>query len=41
VNGNELQASCQKRNGGWRNTSLNNFGQCRDIENDNGKLKCR
>ena len=41
VNGNDLRASCEKRNGGWRNTTLRNFSGCRDIENDNGKLKCR
>jgi hypothetical protein len=41
VNGNQLQAACQKKNGGWRDTSLNNFDQCREIENDNGKLRCR
>jgi hypothetical protein len=41
VNGNNLQASCQKKNGKLRNTSLHNFSQCRDIENDNGKLRCR
>ena len=40
VSGDTLRASCQKRNGGWRNTSLNNFRQCRDIENNNGKLRC-
>jgi len=41
VNGNTLQASCQKKNGKMKNTSLRNFQQCRDIENDNGKLRCR
>jgi len=41
VNGNELQARCEKRNGGWRDTSLRNYNQCREIENDNGKLRCR
>ena len=41
IAGNQLRASCQKRNGHWHNTSLSNFQQCRDIENDNGKLKCR
>jgi hypothetical protein len=41
VNGNELQARCQKRNGKWRDTSLSNFYGCREIENDNGKLRCR
>jgi CVNH domain len=41
VNGNDLQARCQKKNGGWKNASLGNFYRCRDIENDNGKLRCR
>jgi len=41
VNGNTLTASCQKKNGKLRNTSLHNYQQCRDIENDNGKLRCR
>ena len=40
VHGDTLQASCQKRNGGWKNTSLRNFRECRDIENNNGKLRC-
>ena len=40
VNGNTLNASCQKKNGKWKNTSLHNFRGCRDIENDNGKLRC-
>jgi len=41
VNGNTLTATCQKKNGRTRNTSLRNYQQCRDIENDNGKLRCR
>jgi hypothetical protein len=40
VNGNTLQATCQKRNGKTKNTSLRNFRDCRDIQNDNGKLRC-
>ncbi|HWG40088.1 MAG TPA: CVNH domain-containing protein [Candidatus Acidoferrales bacterium] len=40
VNGNTLQASCQKKNGKMKNTSLRNFRDCRDIQNDNGKLRC-
>ena len=40
-NGNTLQATCQKRNGRWRQTSLSNFNQCRSsIENNNGRLTC-
>ncbi len=41
VHGKQLKARCQKRSGGWRDTSLNNFQGCREIENDNGKLRCR
>ena len=41
VDGYTLRARCEKKNGHWRDTSLNNFSGCRDIENDNGKLKCR
>jgi len=42
VDGNQLNATCQKRNGDWRNTSLSNFNYCRSqIENENGHLRCR
>lgn len=41
VNGNTLTATCQKKNGKTKNTSLHNYQRCRDIENDNGKLRCR
>lgn len=42
MSGNTLQASCQKKNGKLKNTSLNNVNRCRgDIANDNGKLRCR
>ena len=42
VDGNRLNATCQKRDGDWRDTSLNSFGYCRgQIENDNGHLRCR
>lgn len=40
INGSTLEASCQKRNGKMKNTSLRNYQSCRDIENDNGKLRC-
>lgn len=40
MNGSTLQASCQKKNGKMKNTSMRNYQQCRDIENDNGKLRC-
>jgi|SRR5215813_7043354 len=42
VDGNRLNATCQKLNGGWHNTSLKDFNYCRGrIENDNGHLRCR
>jgi hypothetical protein len=42
VSGNTLNASCQKRNGKYKNSSLRNFNRCgNDIVNDNGKLRCR
>ncbi|HZD95033.1 MAG TPA: hypothetical protein VE133_12310, partial [Candidatus Sulfotelmatobacter sp.] len=41
VNGDRLEASCQKKNGKLKNSSLNHYQQCREIENDNGKLRCR
>ena len=41
VAGDELKASCQKRDGGWRNTDLDDYRACRnDIVNDNGRLRC-
>jgi hypothetical protein len=40
VSGNTLQASCQKKNGKVKNSTLRNFQGCRDIQNDNGKLRC-
>ena len=40
VEGNRLEAQCKKRDGTWRNTSIN-FKNCKgDIWNDNGELKC-
>lgn len=42
VSGDDLTASCQKSNGGWRNTKLDEYQSCRaDIINDNGRLRCR
>ena len=41
VNGAVLQASCQKKNGKWKNSSLRYFERCQDIVNNNGKLECR
>jgi hypothetical protein len=41
ASGDDLNATCQKRNGGWRNTSLDAYQNCRtDITNDNGHLRC-
>lgn len=41
VYGNRLEAECQKRNGGWRQTALDNIDQCRSAPaNDNGHLVC-
>jgi hypothetical protein len=40
TSGYTLQASCQKKNGTWRQTSLANYNQCSDIANNNGKLRC-
>jgi hypothetical protein len=41
MDGNRLEAECQKREGGWRRTSLNNVDQCGSpIANDNGHLVC-
>jgi major membrane immunogen (membrane-anchored lipoprotein) len=40
VVGNELRASCQKKNGNWNNTRIK-YKKCdRDIWNDNGELSC-
>jgi CVNH domain len=41
ISGDTLQASCQKKNGSWRQTSLRHYDRCNaDIANNNGKLKC-
>ena len=41
MDGNRLVAECQKRNGGWRGTSLDNVDLCTDqIVNNNGRLVC-
>jgi hypothetical protein len=40
TNGNMLQASCQRKNGKWRQSSLRNFNRCSAIENSNGRLVC-
>ena len=40
VSGNTLTADCRKKNGHMHNSSLRNYRNCRDIENDDGKLRC-
>lgn len=41
VSGQRLDASCQRMNGGWRNTSLNNWQRCGNaISNVDGHLRC-
>lgn len=40
TNGNRLEAECQKRNGGWRRTALDNVDQCSGVINNNGRLQC-
>ncbi len=39
--GNTIKAKCQKVNGGWRNTSLKDFNNCRSIVNEDGHLRCK
>jgi CVNH domain len=40
-NGNRIDARCQKRDGGWRDTTLKNANQCGgQIINDDGRLRC-
>ncbi len=40
-NGDTITASCEKKNGHWRRTSLSDYRQCTSqIINDNGRLKC-
>jgi hypothetical protein len=40
VSGDTLKATCKKGNGQWKKTSLDDFNQCSDIANNNGKLRC-
>lgn len=41
VDGNDLDAECQDRNGRYRDTTLDDYRRCRgDIMNDNGNLRC-
>jgi len=40
VSGDDLTATCQKSRGGWRDTKLDGYQSCRDITNDDGRLRC-
>lgn len=41
LSGDRLDAECQKRNGGWRRSSISSVDQCSGpIANDNGRLVC-
>lgn len=41
MEGDRLEARCEKRNGGWRRTSLDDVQRCTNaIVNDNGHLFC-
>lgn len=41
LQGDRLYAECQKRNGGWRRTSLDDVDRCNgNIANNNGRLTC-
>jgi hypothetical protein len=41
VNGNDLEASCQKTDGSFQNTTLKNANSCSQIVNENGTLRCQ
>lgn len=40
MEGNQLVANCEKRDGGWRTSKVDNAYQCRNIVNDDGRLVC-
>jgi hypothetical protein len=40
ANGNQLIASCQKKDGHWRNTSIDSSTCSGGIVNDDGQLRC-
>ena len=41
VSGNRLDANCQKKDGGWRSTSLTDYQRCGNlISNVDGNLRC-
>jgi hypothetical protein len=42
VDGDDLKARCQTRDGDVRDTKLDNYRNCQsDIINDNGQLRCQ
>jgi CVNH domain len=42
VNGDRLYATCERVDGGWKNTTLKHFDRCQSkIVNDNGNLRCQ
>lgn len=42
MNGDRLNATCQKRDGGWNDTSLRNVYNCNTrVVNDDGNLRCQ
>src|SRR5215469_10888734 len=41
ISGDDLHATCQTRDGDWRDSKLDDYSKCRgDVMNDNGKLRC-
>ena len=40
MDGSTLVANCQKKDGGWRASKVDNAYQCRNIVNDDGRLVC-
>jgi CVNH domain len=40
MEGNRLVANCEKRDGGWRTSKVDNAYQCHNIVNDDGRLVC-
>ena len=40
VDGDRLEAECEKRNGKWRRTSLDDVDRCQSVINNNGHLQC-
>jgi hypothetical protein len=40
MEGSTLVANCEKRDGGWRSSKVDNAYQCRNIVNDDGRLVC-